>query len=86
MASPQEPVALWTTKAEREKYESFADLYAIIKTVEKLEKASSARLPVFPPLTSSPGVRARRGAAGGVRDGVPGPHRQVPHAAHGAAR
>jgi hypothetical protein len=38
-AAPVEPVALWTTKAEREKYESFADLYALIKTVEKLEKA-----------------------------------------------
>ena len=38
-AAPVEPVALWTTKGEREKYESFADLYALIKTVEKLEKA-----------------------------------------------
>jgi ESCRT-I complex subunit VPS28 len=34
-----EPVSLYTTKAERDKYESFADLYALIKTVEKLEKA-----------------------------------------------
>jgi ESCRT-I complex subunit VPS28 len=30
---------LWNDKAEREMYENFADLYAIIKTTEKLEKA-----------------------------------------------
>lgn len=39
MASSQQPLALWTTKAEREKYDAFADLYALIKTVDKLEKA-----------------------------------------------
>ena len=39
MAHPGEPVQLWTTKAERDKYDNFADLFAIIKTVEKLEKA-----------------------------------------------
>eukprot|EP00898_Chlorokybus_atmophyticus_P003952 jgi/Chlat1/4558/Chrsp29S04463 len=32
-------VRLWNDKKEREMYESFADLYAIIKTTEKLEKA-----------------------------------------------
>lgn len=32
-------VKLWNDKREREMYESFADLYAIIKTTEKLEKA-----------------------------------------------
>jgi ESCRT-I complex subunit VPS28 len=41
--SPQNPIQLWTTKVDREKYESYADLYAIIKTVEKLEKASLRR-------------------------------------------
>ena len=39
MASLQQPLALWTTKGEREKYDAFADLYALIKTVDKLEKA-----------------------------------------------
>ncbi|KAJ6828738.1 putative vacuolar protein sorting-associated protein 28-like protein 1 [Iris pallida] len=32
-------VKLWNDKREREMYDSFADLYAIIKTTEKLEKA-----------------------------------------------
>lgn len=32
-------VKLWHDKREREMYDSFADLYAIIKTTEKLEKA-----------------------------------------------
>ncbi|CAI5505718.1 unnamed protein product [Closterium sp. Naga37s-1] len=32
-------IPLWQGDAEREQYESFADLYAIIKTTEKLEKA-----------------------------------------------
>uniref|UniRef100_A0A1D1Y3A4 Vacuolar protein sorting-associated protein 28 homolog n=1 Tax=Anthurium amnicola TaxID=1678845 RepID=A0A1D1Y3A4_9ARAE len=32
-------VNLWNNKREREMYDSFADLYAIIKTTEKLEKA-----------------------------------------------
>ncbi|MQL75881.1 hypothetical protein Taro_008264 [Colocasia esculenta] len=32
-------VKLWNDKREREMYESFADLYAIIKTTEKLERA-----------------------------------------------
>lgn len=32
-------VKLWNNKREREMYDSFADLYAIIKTTEKLEKA-----------------------------------------------
>ncbi|MCL7051770.1 hypothetical protein MKW94_006877 [Papaver nudicaule] len=32
-------VKLWNDKREREMYENFADLYAIIKTTEKLEKA-----------------------------------------------
>lgn len=34
-----EPLLLYTTPAEQDKYASFADLYAIIKSVEKLEKA-----------------------------------------------
>jgi hypothetical protein len=93
--APTEPVQLWTTKAEREKYENFADLFAIIKTVEKLEKARAracgalVRLPSSPSLahaTRRAGVRARRGAAGRVRGGVPGPDRQVQDASHGAAR
>ncbi|KAJ7570728.1 hypothetical protein O6H91_01G133000 [Diphasiastrum complanatum] len=32
-------VKLWNDKREREMYENFADLFAIIKTTEKLEKA-----------------------------------------------
>ncbi|KAK9082176.1 hypothetical protein Syun_010572 [Stephania yunnanensis] len=32
-------VKLWSDKREREMYENFADLYAIIKATEKLEKA-----------------------------------------------
>lgn len=32
-------IRLWNDKKEREMYENFADLYAIIKTTEKLEKA-----------------------------------------------
>ncbi|KAF8411222.1 hypothetical protein HHK36_003767 [Tetracentron sinense] len=32
-------VKLWNDKREREMYENFADLYAIIKATEKLEKA-----------------------------------------------
>jgi len=40
MSTVQEgPVKLWTNKKEREEYDSFADLFAIIKTMEKLEKA-----------------------------------------------
>eukprot|EP00897_Mesotaenium_endlicherianum_P010550 jgi/Mesen1/9523/ME000637S08966 len=40
-ANPQEmrEVKLWNDKKERDMYENFADLYAIIKTTEKLEKA-----------------------------------------------
>ncbi|URE41137.1 Vacuolar protein sorting-associated protein [Musa troglodytarum] len=34
-----EEVKLWRDKREREMYDSFADLYAIIKTTDKLEKA-----------------------------------------------
>ncbi|KAG6482523.1 vacuolar protein sorting-associated protein 28 homolog 1-like [Zingiber officinale] len=34
-----EEVKLWRDKRERDMYDSFADLYAIIKTTEKLEKA-----------------------------------------------
>ncbi len=33
------PVKLWTTKAERERWDAQADLYAIILTTEKLDKA-----------------------------------------------
>uniref|UniRef100_A0A7R9TKW7 Vacuolar protein sorting-associated protein 28 homolog n=1 Tax=Prasinoderma coloniale TaxID=156133 RepID=A0A7R9TKW7_9VIRI len=33
------PVRLWSSKAEREHYENSADLFAIIKSAEKLEKA-----------------------------------------------
>ncbi|TYJ31788.1 hypothetical protein E1A91_A06G223800v1 [Gossypium mustelinum] len=32
-------VKLWNDKSERETYENFAEIYAIIKTTEKLEKA-----------------------------------------------
>lgn len=32
-------IKLWTHKKEQENYESLADLYAIIKTMEKLERA-----------------------------------------------
>ncbi|XP_068660092.1 vacuolar protein sorting-associated protein 28 homolog 1-like [Aristolochia californica] len=32
-------VKLWNDKREREMYENFADLFAIVKTTEKLEKA-----------------------------------------------
>ncbi|KAM0937015.1 putative vacuolar protein sorting-associated Vps28 [Dioscorea sansibarensis] len=38
MAAPME-IRLWNDKREREMYDSFADLYAILKTMEKLEKA-----------------------------------------------
>lgn len=34
-----EEVKLWNDKREQEMYENFADLYAIIKTTEKVEKA-----------------------------------------------
>lgn len=44
MSGPQ-PVQLWTTKKEQESYENYADLYAIIKTVEKLEKARRGATP-----------------------------------------
>ena len=44
MSGPQ-PVQLWTTKKEQESYENYADLYAIIKTVEKLEKARAGATP-----------------------------------------
>ncbi|KAG0501511.1 hypothetical protein HPP92_001583 [Vanilla planifolia] len=36
---PSMEVKLWNDKREREMFDSFADLYAIIKTTEKLEKA-----------------------------------------------
>lgn len=32
-------VKLWNDKCEREMYENFAELFAIIKAIEKLEKA-----------------------------------------------
>ena len=32
-------VKLWNEKCEREMYENFIELYAIIKATEKLEKA-----------------------------------------------
>ncbi|EFJ26622.1 hypothetical protein SELMODRAFT_96490 [Selaginella moellendorffii] len=35
----QQEVKLWSDKREREMFENFADLFAIIKTTEKLEKA-----------------------------------------------
>jgi ESCRT-I complex subunit VPS28 len=35
----QREVRLWRDKREREMYDNFADLFAIIKTTEKLEKA-----------------------------------------------
>lgn len=38
MAATEE-VVLWKDQKEREFYESFAELYAIIKTTERLEKA-----------------------------------------------
>lgn len=38
-AAERGEVRLWTSKKEQECYENYADLYAIIKTVEKLEKA-----------------------------------------------
>lgn len=44
MASSQQPLALWTTKAEKIKYDAFADLYALIKTVDKLEKVGASLL------------------------------------------
>ncbi|KAJ8478484.1 hypothetical protein OPV22_022211 [Ensete ventricosum] len=34
-----EEVRLWQDKREREMYDNFADLYAIVKTTDKLEKA-----------------------------------------------
>ncbi|THU53936.1 hypothetical protein C4D60_Mb10t19650 [Musa balbisiana] len=34
-----EEVRLWRDKREREMYDNFADLYAIVKTTDKLEKA-----------------------------------------------
>lgn len=37
--STQMEVKLWNDKREREMYENFAELYAIIKATEKLEKA-----------------------------------------------
>jgi hypothetical protein len=76
MATPSQPLSLWTTKAEREKYDAFADLYALIKTVDKLEKArreggrarlargTAARGAALLTLALSharAGVRARRG-------------------------
>lgn len=39
MAYEQREVRLWNDKREREMYDNFADLFAIIKTTEKLEKA-----------------------------------------------
>eukprot|EP00850_Spirogloea_muscicola_P008559 SM000045S16304 [mRNA] locus=s45:726634:727772:- [translate_table: standard] len=39
LAAELREVKLWSDKKEREMYENFADLYAIIKTTEKLEKA-----------------------------------------------
>lgn len=36
---PAEEVVLWRDQKERESYENFAELYAIIKTTERLEKA-----------------------------------------------
>jgi hypothetical protein len=56
MASSQQPLALWTTKAEKIKYDAFADLYALIKTVDKLEKvsASLSRAACHSPVSDSP--------------------------------
>ena len=53
MSSPQAPLSLWASKAEREKYESYADLFAIIKTVEKLEKVRTHGEDALPLLTAS---------------------------------
>ncbi|OMO76551.1 Vacuolar protein sorting-associated, VPS28 [Corchorus capsularis] len=39
MSTAQMEVKLWNDKREREMYENFAELYAIIKATEKLEKA-----------------------------------------------
>ncbi|KAG0497118.1 hypothetical protein HPP92_001809 [Vanilla planifolia] len=39
LIGPSMEVKLWNDKREREMFDSFADLYAIIKTTEKLEKA-----------------------------------------------
>ncbi|GBG91065.1 hypothetical protein CBR_g51799 [Chara braunii] len=39
MGGDSREIRLWNDKKEREMYESFADLFAIIKTTEKLEKA-----------------------------------------------
>eukprot|EP00002_Diphylleia_rotans_P029514 TRINITY_DN6015_c0_g1_i1.p1 TRINITY_DN6015_c0_g1~~TRINITY_DN6015_c0_g1_i1.p1 ORF type:complete len:213 (-),score=49.04 TRINITY_DN6015_c0_g1_i1:159-797(-) len=37
--TPHSDIRLWTTPAEREQHEIRADIYSIIKTVERLEKA-----------------------------------------------
>jgi ESCRT-I complex subunit VPS28 len=37
--SEMREVRLWSDKKEREMYDNFADLFAIVKTMEKLEKA-----------------------------------------------
>ena len=38
-AQPPEQVKLWTNKKEREQFNNQADLFALIKTVDRLEKA-----------------------------------------------
>ena len=56
-------VKLWSNKREREETEAKADLFALIKTVDRLEKAyvrdhiRCALLPTYRPLPSSHRVR-----------------------------